>query len=153
MNFKICTLGCKVNTYESNVMRDKLLNAGYKEALGDIADIYIINTCTVTDTSAHKSLKMVRQCIRKNELAIIIVCGCMPQVEPQKAHIEGVSIILGNKYNLNVKNVELIKTKDNGKPYIVLVRCIKNSKLGIKVNSEKNIGNLKTYQNMFKEEL
>lgn len=62
-------------------------------------------------------------------------------------------IILGNKYNLNVKNVELIKTKDNGKPYIVLVRCIKNSKLGIKVNSEKNIGNLKTYQNMFKEEL
>ena len=62
------------------------------------------------------------------------------------------TIILGNKYNLNVKNVELIKTKDNGKPYIVLVRCIKNSKLGIKVNSEKNIGNLKTYQNMFKEE-
>lgn len=62
-------------------------------------------------------------------------------------------IILGNKYNLNVKNVELIKTKENGKPYIVLVRCIKNSKLGIKVNSEKNIGNLKTYQNMFKEEL
>lgn len=62
-------------------------------------------------------------------------------------------IIFGNKYNLNVKNVELIKTKDNGKPYIVLVRCIKNSKLGIKVNSEKNIGNLKTYQNMFKEEL
>ena len=60
---------------------------------------------------------------------------------------------IGNKYNLNVKNVELIKTKENGKPYIVLVRCIKNSKLGIKVNSEKNIGNLKTYQNMFKEEL
>ena len=62
-------------------------------------------------------------------------------------------IILGNKYNLNVKNVELIKTKESGKPYIVLVRCIKNSKLGIKINSEKNIGNLKTYQNMFKEEL
>ena len=62
-------------------------------------------------------------------------------------------IILGNKYNLNVKNVELIKTKEDGKPYIVLIRCIKNSKLGVKINSEKNIGNLKTYQNMFKEEL
>lgn len=62
-------------------------------------------------------------------------------------------IIMANKYNLNVKNVELIKTKENSKPYIVLVRCIKNSKLGIKINNEKNIGNLKTYQNMFKEDL
>lgn len=62
-------------------------------------------------------------------------------------------IIFGNKYNLNVKNVELIKTKEETKPYIVLVRCIKNSKLGIKINKEKNIGNLKTYQNMFEEDL
>lgn len=62
-------------------------------------------------------------------------------------------IIIANKYNLNVKNVELIKTKEESKPYIVLVRCIKNSKLGIKINREKNIENLKTYQNMFKEDL
>ena len=62
-------------------------------------------------------------------------------------------IILGNKYNLNVKNIELIKTKNNSKPYIALVRCIKNSKLGIKINNEKYIGNLKTYQGMFKEDL
>lgn len=62
-------------------------------------------------------------------------------------------IILANTYNLNVKNVELIKTKEDSKPYIVLVRCIKNSKLGIKINNEKNIGNLITYQNMFKEDL
>lgn len=62
-------------------------------------------------------------------------------------------IITANKYNLNVKNVELIKTKEDSKPYIVLVRCIKNSKLGIKINREKNIENLKTYQNMFKEDL
>jgi len=62
-------------------------------------------------------------------------------------------IIIANKYNLNVKNVELIKTKEDSKPYIVLVRCIKNSKLGIKINNEKNIGNLTTYQNIFKEDL
>lgn len=62
-------------------------------------------------------------------------------------------IIMGNKYNLNVKNVELIKTTEDSAPYIVLVRCIKNSKLGIKINKEKNIGNLTTYQNMFKEDL
>jgi len=62
-------------------------------------------------------------------------------------------IILANQYNLNVKNVELIKTKEDGKPYILLVRCIKNSKLGIKINKEKYIGNLKTYKNIFREDL
>lgn len=62
-------------------------------------------------------------------------------------------IILGNKYNLNVKNIELIKTKEESIPYIVLVRCIKNSKLGVKINNPKNINNLKTYQNIFKEDL
>ena len=102
MNFKICTLGCKVNTYESNVMKDELLNHGYSEALEEVADIYIINTCTVTDTSAHKSLKVVRQCLRKNKDAIIVVCGCMSQVEPEKAKLEGVSILLGNRYKSKI---------------------------------------------------
>lgn len=62
-------------------------------------------------------------------------------------------IILANNYNLNVKNVELIKTKDNSKPYIVLVRCIKHSKLGVKINDIKNIEKYTTYQNLFKEDL
>jgi len=62
-------------------------------------------------------------------------------------------IITANRYNLNVKNIELIKTKEDSKPYIVLVRCIKNSKFGIKINNEKNISNLTTYQGMFKEDL
>lgn len=102
MNFKICTLGCKVNTYESNVIKDELINHGYYEAPEEVADIYIINTCTVTDTSAHKSLKVIRQCLRKNKDAIIVVCGCMSQVEPEKAKIEGVSILLGNQYKSKI---------------------------------------------------
>lgn len=119
MNFRICTLGCKVNTYESNVMRDKLLNAGYVESSTDVADIYIINTCTVTDTSAHKSLKVVRQCIRKNENAIVVVCGCMTQVEPEKAKIDGVSIILGNRYKSMI--VEVLEQYRQTKTPIVQV--------------------------------
>lgn len=119
MNFKICTLGCKVNTYESNVMRDKLLNAGYEETNGDIADIYIINTCTVTDTSAHKSLKMVRQCVRKNPHSIVVVCGCMSQVEPLKADMDGVSIILGNQYKSQI--VELIEAYRQNNQKIIKV--------------------------------
>lgn len=62
-------------------------------------------------------------------------------------------IINANKYNLNVKNIELIKTKNDNKPYIVLVRCIKNSKYGVKINNIKNIENQITYQNMFEEDL
>ena len=62
-------------------------------------------------------------------------------------------IIYANKYNLNVKNIEMIKTKENNKPYIVLVRCIKNSKLGVKLNNIKNIENRDSYKNMFEEEL
>lgn len=58
-------------------------------------------------------------------------------------------IILGDKYNLRVKNICLIKTKEDALPTIVLVRCIKNSKNGIKLSNPINIGNLKTYQNMF----
>ena len=61
-------------------------------------------------------------------------------------------IILGNKYRLNVKNIQLIKTKANGVPYIVLVRCVKNSKLGIKINDIINIEHYDSYQDMFKEE-
>jgi len=96
MKFYIYTLGCKVNTYESNVMRDKLLNSGYVEGLEDNSDIYIINTCTVTNTSDNKSLKTIRQVIRKNSDAIIVVVGCMTQVNSKILDDLNVSIILGN---------------------------------------------------------
>ena len=62
-------------------------------------------------------------------------------------------IIYADKYNLNVKNIELIKTKEINPPYIVLVRCIKNSKFGVKIIDVINIENMKTYQKMFREDL
>ena len=66
MKFYIYTLGCKVNTYESNVMADILKNKGYTELnnVNEIADIYIINTCTVTNTADSKSLKTIKQAIK-----------------------------------------------------------------------------------------
>ena len=98
MKFIINTLGCKVNTYESNVMRDLLLNAGYKEAQeNEKADIAIINTCTVTNTADSKSLKVIRHAIKENPNAIVIVTGCFSQINPDKLKdLEGVSIVLGN---------------------------------------------------------
>lgn len=97
MNFLITTLGCKVNTYESNVIRDILLNNGYKE-VKENASICIINTCTVTNTAHQKSLKMIRRLIKENRNAITVVIGCDSQVNADIIkEIEGVSIILGNK--------------------------------------------------------
>lgn len=97
MKFKIITLGCKVNTYESNSISDTLLANGYEKALDDKqADIVIINTCTVTNTANNKSLKMIRHAIRNNRNAIIIVTGCSAQVyHKQIMEIDGVSIIIG----------------------------------------------------------
>lgn len=62
-------------------------------------------------------------------------------------------IINASNNNLNVKNIEIIKTKEENKPYIVLVRCVKNSKYGVKINNEKNIDGLKTYKGLFREDL
>ncbi len=99
MKFYIYTLGCKVNTYESNVIRDILINNNYKETKDiEIADIYIINTCTVTNTAHHKSLKLIRHAIKQNNKAIVIVIGCDSQINfDEIKKIDGVSIILGNK--------------------------------------------------------
>lgn len=97
MKFIINTLGCKVNTYESNVMRDLLINEGYEETNEGKADIVIVNTCTVTNTADSKSLKVIRHVVKENPGAIVIVTGCFSQVNPEKLkEIEGVSIVLGN---------------------------------------------------------
>ena len=107
MKFYIYTLGCKVNTYESNIMRDKLLNNGYIEGNKDDSDIYIINTCTVTNTADNKSLKMIRRVIRENPETIVVAVGCMVQVSSDLLKDMGVSIVLGNKDKSKI--VEYIK--------------------------------------------
>lgn len=119
MKFYIYTLGCKVNTYESNVMRDKLINAGYIEGKEEDSDIYIINTCTVTNTSDNKSLKVVRQVKRNHEDAIVVVVGCMSQVNSDLLDDLDVSIILGNSGKSEiVKYIE--EYKKNNKPIKVI---------------------------------
>ena len=97
MKFYIYTLGCKVNAYESKVMNDLLLNNGYTLDKEN-PDICIINTCSVTNTADHKSLKTIRGAIKRHPESIIIVTGCLTQSDYKNASkIEGVDIILGNK--------------------------------------------------------
>ena len=110
MTFCILTLGCKVNSYESNVMRDKLINKGYLE-VSDNADIYIINTCTVTNTADNKSMKLIRRIVKEHGDSIIVVCGCM--VQNRKESIDGVDIIIGNVGKASIGDYidEYVKTK------------------------------------------
>ena len=109
MTFKIYTLGCKVNTYESNVMSEKLKKAGLHEVnQNEQADIIIINTCTVTNTADSKSLKMIHKA--KKENSIVVATGCMVQ---NKKEIEDVDILIGNvgKSKIDEIILEYIKNK------------------------------------------
>ena len=93
----ILTLGCKVNTYESEYIIHLLKEHGYQiKEFEDICDIYIINTCTVTNTSDIKSRKMIRKAIRRNPEACVVAMGCF--IEANKDFfISGLDIIIGNK--------------------------------------------------------
>lgn len=93
----ILTLGCKVNTYESEYIVHILKEHGYiiKE-FDDICDVYIINTCTVTNTSDVKSRKMIRQAIKRNKDACIVAMGCFIEANRDYA-LPGLDIVIGNK--------------------------------------------------------
>ena len=126
MKFLINTLGCKVNTYESNVIRDIFLNEGYEESNNNV-DIAVINTCTVTNTSDSKSLKVIKHTIKNNPNAIVIVCGCFSQINPDRLKdMEGVSIVLGN-YNKS-KIMDYINQYKKDKKQIIDVRELNDEK-------------------------
>ena len=93
----ICTLGCKVNTYESEYIMNELKKAGYEIGdFNDICDVYIINTCTVTNASDSKSKKMIRQAIRRNQEACVVAMGCFVAANFDYQE-NGLDIVLGNK--------------------------------------------------------
>ena len=96
MKVAFYTLGCKVNTYESEVLMNKFKNAGYEIVdFNDLADIYIINTCSVTNTSDQKSRKIIREASRNSKDAIICVMGCYSQLNSEDIKSLGdISIIL-----------------------------------------------------------
>ena len=106
MKAAVLSLGCKVNTYESEFVISKLKDAGYEIGdFNDICDVYIINTCTVTNTADTKSKKMIRNAIKKNPQACVVAMGCFIAAN-QDYNIEGLDIIVGNKDKSRI--VELI---------------------------------------------
>ncbi len=92
------TLGCKVNQYDTQAMRERFLSAGYREADFDgPADVYVVNTCTVTGTGDKKSLQAIRRCHRRNPDAAIVVCGCLAQRDAEAVRLPGVRLVLGTQ--------------------------------------------------------
>lgn len=127
------TLGCKVNTYESNAMLKIFNEAGYQEvSFKDIADVYVINTCTVTNTGDSKSRQMIRKAIRKNSQAVICVVGCYSQIAPEEIkQIEGVGVVLGTQHRKDI--VKYVN------------KFIETGKMVVKVD---NVMNLKKFEDL-----
>ena len=96
MKVAIQSLGCKVNLYESEYIMDQFQKAGYEIVpFQEIADVYIINTCSVTNTSDVKSRKVIHQAIRRNPDACVVAIGCFIEAN-HDYHEDGVDILLGN---------------------------------------------------------
>ncbi len=101
MKIAFYTLGCKVNQYESQAMSENAAANGYEIASADEeADIYVVNSCTVTAESDRKTRQAVRRFKRNHPESIVVLTGCMPQAFPQDAErLEQADIVLGNRNN------------------------------------------------------
>ena len=123
MKIVVETLGCKVNAYESELIKEMFLN-NKDEIIDDktLADIIVINTCTVTNQADSKGRKLIRQARRDNENAILIVCGCMTQ-NHEDIDIDA-DIILGNKDKSKI--LDLIDEFKKNKKQIKLFYDLRN---------------------------
>lgn len=99
MKVAFATLGCRVNQYESEAMAEKFIKSGYEiVSFEDVADVYVINTCTVTNMSDKKSRQMISRAKRKNQDAIIAAVGCYTQIAPDKvSELGDVDVVLGTR--------------------------------------------------------
>lgn len=130
VNLKVAfyTLGCKVNAYETEVAINKFKEKGYEIVPFDsFSDIYVINTCSVTNSSDQKSRKIIRSANKHNKNAVVAVMGCYSQVKYKEIeNIEGVSIIIGNKDKNKIVDIVEEYIKDNKK--ITRIYDLKNVK-------------------------
>ena len=103
------TLGCKVNQSDTASMEGIFRRAGYEVVdFGSPADVYLINTCVVTNTGQRKSRQIINRAVRHNPLSLIVVTGCYPQTAPEEVRaIAGVDVIIGNQERARI--VELVE--------------------------------------------
>ena len=122
MKVHFFTLGCKTNTYESSAMGQSFTQKGYEitKDKEEKADIYIINTCSVTNIAERKSRQMMRQAKELNPEAIIVACGCYAQVaKDQIAQIDEVDLIIGSKEKNQIVDIIEEYLKNQNKEILI----------------------------------
>ncbi len=100
-------LGCKVNSYELDIMRQSLQEHGYKIVpFDEIADVYIVNTCTVTNVADRKSRQMLHRAKQKNPKAVVVAAGCYVQTDPEGIQADPlVDLAVGNNRKRNIAEI------------------------------------------------
>ena len=109
MNSKVAlhTLGCKLNFSETSTIGKQFLSNGFEVVdFKDKADVYVFNTCTVTQNAERECRQLVRRVLRKNPEAFVVVTGCYAQLRPQEiSDIPGVDAVLGSNEKFNLFNI------------------------------------------------
>ena len=129
MKVAFSTLGCRVNVYESEAMAEKFIREGYEVVeANEVADVYVINTCTVTNMGDKKSRQIIGRARRLNENSIIAVVGCYSQIAPKEvSEIPGVNVVLGTRNKGDVVYY-VNKAKEEGKSQVHVEGVLKNKK-------------------------
>ena len=112
------TLGCKLNFSETTALSRMLENDGFvKKDFDDIADLYVINTCSVTDNADKECRQLVRRIQNKAPEAMVVITGCYAQLKPQEiASIPGVNLVLGAAEKFNIAaHLKALTKNDQGK--------------------------------------
>lgn len=106
-------LGCKVNGYETEAMQELLIKNGYEIVpFQDTADVYIVNTCTVTNVADRKSRQMLHRARKKNPDAVVVACGCYVQAKQGELD-ESVDIVIGNNRKKDL--IEILKAYEDNR--------------------------------------
>ena len=143
------TLGCKVNQADTASMEEIFRHAGYEVvSFNDTADVYLINTCVVTNTGQRKSRQIINRAVRKHPLALTVVTGCYPQTAAEEVKaIPGVDIIIGNQERGRI--VELVEQELEHKTTEILDNVQKMTvdtkfeEIGVGTETDKTRGFLK----------
>lgn len=144
--FSILTLGCKVNQYESEAMAELFEKNGYIQVDNDtdVADVYIVNTCTVTNLSDRKSRQYIRRAKRENPDSTVAVVGCYAQVAPKEVEkIEGVDVVIGTSERSKI--VDLIEEAKEEDKKINIVRDIKKDRDFQFIKIDENFHKTRSY--------
>lgn len=141
------TLGCKTNQYETDALMDIFYKNRYEVVdFDDFSDVYVINTCTVTNVSDKKSRQMIRRAKKSNPDGLVVVVGCYAQISPDEVSaIEDVDIVIGtDSRSAIISYIEDYKAGLTEKPYVIVEDIMK-----IKVFEEMSVSSITTHTRAF----